>query len=137
MPIYREWFAAIESRKQQVLTYLDAAIAAGKTVAAYGASTTTTTLLYHFELTSRISFIVDDNALKQGLFSPGAHISVLPSTELATRKPDIVVILAWIYAEPIVNRNAEYIRNGGTFLVPLPVAKKIDARGASALDAKG
>jgi C-methyltransferase C-terminal domain len=134
MPIYLDWFAAIESRKQQVLAYLDAAILAGKTVAGYGASTTTTTLLYHFELTSRIAFIVDDNPLKQALFSPGAHIPVLPSEALATRKPDIVVILAWIYADPIINRNADYIRNGGTFLVPLPVAKKIDKQGSSALD---
>jgi SAM-dependent methyltransferase len=132
--VYLDWFAAIESRKQEVLAYLDAAILAGKTVAGYGASTTTTTLLYHFELTSRIAFIVDDNALKQGLFSPGAHIPVLPSDALATRKPDVVVILAWIYAEPIVARNAEYIRNGGTFLIPLPVAKTIDMQGASALD---
>jgi hypothetical protein len=134
--IYRDWFAAIESRKQQVVAYLDAAISAGKTVAAYGASTTTTTLLYHFELTTRLSFIVDDNTLKQGLFSPGAHIPVLPSAELAARKPDIVVILAWFYAEPIIHRNAEYIRNGGTFLVPLPVAKKIDMHGTTALDQK-
>jgi hypothetical protein len=58
----------------------------------------------------------------------------LPSAELATRKPDIVVILAWIYADPIINRNIEYIRNGGAFLVPLPVAKKVDKRGVSALD---
>jgi SAM-dependent methyltransferase len=132
--VYRDWFATIESRKQQVLAYLDAAILAGKTVAGYGASTTTTTLLYHFELTSRIAFIVDDNTLKQGLFSPGAHIPVLPSEELAARKPDIVVILAWIYAEPIVNRNAEFVRNGGTFLIPLPVAKRIDVHGTSPLN---
>jgi SAM-dependent methyltransferase len=128
--IYHDWFAAIEKHKQEVLSYLDAAILSGKTVAAYGASTTTTTLLYHFELTSRIAFIVDDNPLKQGLFSPGAHIPVLPSEELAARKPDIVVILAWIYADPILNRNAEYVRNGGTFLIPLPVPKTI---GVSAL----
>ena len=32
----------------------------------------------------------DDNALKQGVFSPGAHIPVLSSRELAVRKPDIV-----------------------------------------------
>jgi len=134
--VYRDWFAAIESRKQQVLAYLDAAILAGKTVAGYGASTTTTTLLYHFELTSRIAFIVDDNALKQGLFSPGAHIPVLPSEALAARKPDIVVILAWIYAEPIVTRNAEFVRNGGTFLIPLPEAKTIDMHGTSALKQK-
>jgi SAM-dependent methyltransferase len=124
-PIYRAWFEAIEARKRAVLAHLDAAIAAGKTIAAYGASTTTTTLLYHFELESRIAFIVDDNALKQGLFSPGAHIPVLPSTELAVRKPDIVVILAWIYAEPILTRNKAFIEAGGQFLAPLPEMKLI------------
>jgi C-methyltransferase C-terminal domain len=47
-----------------------------------------------------------------------------------------VVILAWIYAEPIVNRNAEFLHNGGTFLIPLPVAKTIDMHGAVALKNK-
>jgi hypothetical protein len=127
--IYRDWFAAIEQRKQAVLTYLDAALRAGKTVAGYGASTTTTTLLYHFELATRLAFIVDDNPLKQGRFSPGAHIPVLPSAELTARKPDVVVILAWIYAEPIVTRNAAFIEGGGTLLMPLPLPRTIDRSG--------
>jgi SAM-dependent methyltransferase len=118
--IYRDFFAAIESRKRETLAYLDDAIAVGKRVAAYGASTTTTTLLYHFELGSRIDFIVDDNPLKQGTYSPGLHIPVLASSELDVRKPDIIVILAWIYAEPIIKRNQAFIDAGGEFLIPLP-----------------
>jgi SAM-dependent methyltransferase len=118
--IYRDFFAAIEARKRDALAYLDGAIAAGKRIAAYGASTTTTTLLYHFELGSRIDFIVDDNPLKQGTFSPGLHIPVLNSSELYVRKPDIVVILAWIYAEPILKRNQAFTDAGGRFLIPLP-----------------
>lgn len=131
--IYRDWFDAIESRKRKVLNLLDHAIAEGKTIAAYGASTTTTTLLYHFELEKRISFIVDDNPLKQGRFSPGAHIPVLPSSELGTKRPDIVVILAWIYAEPILKRNQAYLETGGQFLVPLPEPQMIDRGGAGYL----
>ena len=131
--IYRDWFNAIESRKRKVLDLLDHAIAEGKTVAAYGASTTTTTLLYHFELEKRVSFIVDDNPLKQGRFSPGAHIPVLPSSELGTKRPDIVVILAWIYAEPILKRNQAYLEAGGQFLVPLPEPQTIDRGGTSLL----
>jgi hypothetical protein len=127
--IYRDWFEEIERCRRHVLAYLDKAIADGKLIAAYGASTTTTTLLYHFELENRVKFIVDDNALKQGLYSPGAHIPVLPSSELATKKPDIVVILAWIYAEPIVKRNQAYLEAGGRFLVPLPEPKVIDRSG--------
>jgi len=121
--IYKDFFRALEDRKRAVLDYLDKAIAAGKTVAAYGASTTTTTLLYHFELGPRIRFVVDDNPIKQGTFSPGWHIPVLSSSELSARRPDIVVILAWMYANEIIRRNSQYLAEGGEFLVPLPVMR--------------
>jgi len=131
--VYRDWFEAIEKAKRAVLSYLDKAIAEGKLVAAYGASTTTTTLLYHFELENRVKFIVDDNPLKHGRFSPGAHIPVLPSSELASRKPDVVVVLAWIYAEPILKRNQAYLDAGGRVLLPLPEPRIVDKAGTSPL----
>ena len=117
--IYRAFYRAIEMRKQAVLKYLDKAIAQGKTIAAYGASTTTTTLLYHFELQTRLKFIVDDNSLKYNLYSPGAHIPVYPSTQLYVLSPDIVVILAWQYASSILKKHERFMMSGGEFLVPL------------------
>jgi hypothetical protein len=118
--IYRAFYQAIEKRKQAVLEYLDKAIAQGKTVAAYGASTTTTTLLYHFELQTRLKFIVDDNPLKYNLFSPGAHIPVYSSDQLyVPPPPDIVVILAWQYAAAIMKRHTRFTEAGGKFLIPL------------------
>ncbi|KQZ01907.1 D-mycarose 3-C-methyltransferase [Pseudolabrys sp. Root1462] len=118
--VYRDFFDAIEARKVETLRIVDEVIAAGGVVAGYGASTTTTTLLYHFELEKRIKFIVDDNPIKQGMYSPGAHIPVLPSDVLKNMKPALVVILAWIYFEPIIKRNQSYLDQGGKFLVPLP-----------------
>ncbi|WP_316189831.1 class I SAM-dependent methyltransferase [Bradyrhizobium sp. SZCCHNS1054] len=129
--IYRDWFVAIEHRKRSALAYLDSAIGDGKLIAAYGASTTTTTLLYHFELEGRIKFIVDDNPGKHGSFSPGAHIPVLPPDELATRKPDVVVILAWIYAEQILERNQAHLHSGIKFLIPLPTPRIVDMQGST------
>jgi C-methyltransferase C-terminal domain/Putative zinc binding domain/Methyltransferase domain len=123
--IYHDWFKKIETRKRETLAYVDAALAAGKTVVGYGASTTTTTLLYHFELEKRLSYIVDDNPLKQGMYSPSAHLPVLPSAALMEKKPDVVVVLAWIYAEPILKRNAAFIEAGGVFLLPLPDMKLV------------
>ena len=121
--IYREYYKAIEQRKQATLGYLSRAKADGKKIAAYGASTTTTTLLYHFELGTYVDFIADDNPIKHYLYSPGFHIPVLPSSELYVRKPDIVVILAWIYAEPIIRRHEKFTQQGGKFLIPLPDLK--------------
>lgn len=124
---YRIFFDEIEKRKQATLDILRQAAAQGQTIAAYGASTTTTTLLYHFEMESLVSFIVDDNPVKHGLYSPCAHIPVFPSSILMERKPDIVVILAWIYAEPIITRNRSYLEAGGKFLLPLPEVKLVGA----------
>jgi SAM-dependent methyltransferase len=121
--LYRKFYRDIEARKQAVLARVDSEIAAGRTVAGYGASTTTTTLLYHFELGPRLQFIVDDNPLKQGAFSPGYHLPVLPSSELYARRPALVVILAWVYAEPIIARHRRFLDEGGCFLVPLPTMR--------------
>ena len=43
----------------------------------YGASHSTTILIHQFGLNKFLDFIVDDNKIKQGLFSPGFHIPVL------------------------------------------------------------
>jgi len=123
--IYREFYDEIERRKQATLQYVDAALASGKSVAAYGASTTTTTLLYHFELGHRLGFIVDDNPAKQGLYSPGYHLPVYDSSQLLERRPDVVVIAAWMYADTIIKRNQEFLERGGRFLVPLPELKMV------------
>ena len=121
--IYRDFYQAIQERKHKVLNYLDEAIAQNKTVAAYGASTTTTTLLYHFELEERLKFIIDDNPIKEGMFSPGAHIPVYASPALYTHKPDIVIILAWQYADVIISKHERFTQAGGKFMIPLPDMK--------------
>lgn len=98
--------------------------AEGKSVAAFGAPAKATTLMYHFGIGPEIiDFIVDDSPLKQGLFSPGMHIPVLPSQAIYDRKPDYVVILAWNFAAPIMDKHAAYRQGGGRFIVPLPTVE--------------
>ena len=92
----------------------------GHTVAGYGASVGVTTLLYYFEMGNALSFLVDDNPVRHGRFTPGNHIPVLPSDALYDRKPDDVLLLAWRYADPIMNRHEAYRRSGGRFILPLP-----------------
>ena len=77
--------------------------------------------MYHFGLTKElIDFIVDDNPLKQGLFSPGLHIPVEDPGLLYSEKPDYVFILAWNFAPSIMSKHAAFSRGGGRFIVPLP-----------------
>ena len=98
----------------------------GKRIAGYGAPAKLTTLMYEFGLDGgSIDFIVDDSEWKQGRFTPGTHIPVLPSSALRGRQPDWCVIFAWNFADAIVKKNADYMAAGGHFLVPLPKLQEI------------
>ena len=95
--------------------------AKGKSIAAYGATAKATTLMYHFGLDgSVLDYIVDDNALKQGLFTPGLHIPVYAPDVLYQEKPDYVLVLAWNFATSIIKKHRHYAGDRSRFILPLP-----------------
>jgi hypothetical protein len=124
---FHNFAAKIDGLKVQTRRLLDEAKARGEKIAGFGASITVTTLIYHFDLGGYFDYLVDDNPVKQGRFSPGLHLPVLPAEVLCERKPDLAVILAWRYFEPIISKQKRYLEQGGTFVVPVPELKVIRA----------
>jgi hypothetical protein len=122
---FRKFAARIDAEKELVHRMLSDDVGSGAMVAGYGASATVTTLIHHFGLGERLSFIVDDNPARQGLYSPGHHIPVLPPRALLERKPDCVAILAWRFADAIMQKHQAYLQQGGRFLIPLPEARLV------------
>jgi SAM-dependent methyltransferase len=120
---FRAFNQRIDEAKRELVTMLKDLKRQGKTLAGFGASPTTTTLIYHYGITDLFEFLCDDNPQRQSLFSPGKHIPVLPPQALYDRKPDYLVILAWRYAEPIIAKLGRYKEQGGRFIVPLPEVK--------------
>ena len=74
---------------------------------------------------NELRYIYDDFEVKQGLYSPGHHIPVLPSQEIYNRRPDYIVVIAWRYYEKIISKHQDFIKHGGKFIVPLPELKII------------
>ena len=99
----------------------------GKSIAGFGAPTKATTLMAHFKLDENIlDFIVDDNPLKQGLYTPITHIPVLSAETLYERRPDYVLILAWNFAEPIMEMHKRYSQEIGQFILPMPLPQIVE-----------
>jgi hypothetical protein len=95
--------------------------AEGFTIAAYGAPAKGNTLLNYCGIdTGLLDFAVDKNPLKVGMFTPGAHLPVLPVSALLDRKPDYVLILAWNFADEIIAQQQAFRDNGGHFIIPIP-----------------
>jgi len=93
----------------------------GKKIAGFGAPTKATTLMNHFEINEEIlDFIVDENPLKQGLYTPISHIPILPADQIYEKKPDYVLILAWNFSDQIISSHKKYEDEGGKFIIPMP-----------------
>jgi SAM-dependent methyltransferase len=93
----------------------------GKRVVGYGAPAKGNTLLAFLELgPETIEYIADRSPLKQGRYTPNAPIPVVSPERLVQDRPDYVLLLAWNFADEILEQQAEYRNLGGRFIVPVP-----------------
>jgi SAM-dependent methyltransferase len=93
----------------------------GAYIVGYGSSARSSTLLNFCKLDSNtIKGIADQNPLKQGLFAAGTHIPIESVEKIMAAKPDIVVILAWNFADEIIDILKETFHYAGRILLPLP-----------------
>jgi 2-polyprenyl-3-methyl-5-hydroxy-6-metoxy-1,4-benzoquinol methylase len=123
--VYRSCQHKMETLKTELHSTLADLRKQNQVIAGYGASVGVTTLLFQFDLGKQLDFLVDDNPVRHGLFSPGHHLPVLPSQALYDRKAGSVVVLAWAYLDPIRKRHQDFSKNGGRFVVPLPEVRVI------------
>jgi SAM-dependent methyltransferase len=100
----------------------------GRRLAAYGAPAKATVLLNACGIgTDLLEFTVDRSPHKQGRLIPGVRVPIRPVEDLVREMPDFTLLLPWNLAEEIVAQQADYLRKGGAFIVPVPTPRIIDA----------
>lgn len=99
----------------------------GKRLAGYGAPAKGNTLLNYYGIgPDLLEFLADRNSLKQGLYSPGMKIPVVPPDRILETMPDYLLILAWNFGDEIIEQQAEYKRRGGRFILPIPEPRIVE-----------
>ena len=92
-----------------------------KKIVGYGAAAKGNILTNYFNIGPKIlDYIVDSTPYKQGLFTPGKHIPVYRENRLAIDKPDYALILAWNFADEIIEKEKTFRKLGGKFIIPIP-----------------
>lgn len=123
---YHDFAKEIQKNKIALLRLLGRLKVDGKQIAAYGAPAKGNTLLNFFSIgTETLDYVVDDSKWKQGLFTPGKRILVVPSEHMYVDKTDYMLILAWNFAESIINNHKKFKETGGKFIIPVPIPKII------------
>ena len=118
---YRGFNEQVKATKRKLLSFLIDAKQRGKKVVGYGAPGKGNTLLNFCGIrTDFLDFTVDANPYKQGKFTPGTRIPILPPEAIREARPDYVLILPWNLKGEI-SKAASYISQwGGRFVVPIP-----------------
>lgn len=130
---YREFVERIEHNKHRLRDLLGQLKRQGKRIAGYGAPAKATTLLSIFGIgADTLDFVVDDDrTFKQGRYMPSLHIPIVSPEYLyrpldpARGTPDYCLILAWNFAEPIMQKHVRFTSGGGRFIVPVPEPRVI------------
>lgn len=123
--IYKQFAAEVNDTKKRFTELVHQLRKQGETISGYGVPAKASTILNFYGLgKNELSFMVDDNPLKQGYLTPGTKIPILPSQHLFEHPTHIVVIFAWNFAREILGKIGHLKNKGVRFLIPLKNAKK-------------
>jgi hypothetical protein len=118
---FREFEDRVFRHRADLVRLLKALEADGKKVLGYGASTKGNVALQFCGVTTKeLSAIAEVNPEKFGRVTPGTHIPIVSEAEAKAMRPDYFLVLPWHFKEGILQREQEYIAQGGKFIFPFP-----------------
>jgi hypothetical protein len=118
---FREFEDRVFRHRADLVRLLKALAADGKRVLGYGASTKgNVTLQFCGVTTDEMAAIAEVNPEKFGRVTPGTNIPIVSEAEAKAMKPDYFLVLPWHFKEGILQREQEYIAQGGKFIFPFP-----------------
>ena len=118
---YLEFAERAFKHKKNLVDLINALVKDGKKIFGYGASTKGNVLLQFCNLTSKqIPYIAEVNEEKFGSYTPGSNIPIISEKEAKDMNPDYFLVLPWHFKNNILEREKEFLANGGKFIFPLP-----------------
>ena len=124
--VFTTFTGKVASQRTALRALLGDLRSTGKRLAGYGATAKGNTMLNYCGVgTETLAFIADTTPYKLGLLTPGTHIPVRPESAIDEQGIEILLLLAWNYADAIVARMTGYTGRGGRFIHPIPLPRML------------
>ncbi len=122
----KKFASEVEKNRKELVSLLFSLRAKGKKIAAVGAPAKGMTLLNYCHIDKNLlDFATEKSKLKIGRYTPGMHFSLVSDDELIKQHVDYALLLAWNFADEIIDNLKEYRAQGGKFIIPIPKPKII------------
>ena len=97
-----------------------------KKIISYGATYKSTTVFNYCKIdTNYFHYVTDTTKNKQGKFTPGTHIPILPPEKGFNESVDFAYLGAWNFKKEIMKKQKKYVKRGGKFITHVPQVKII------------
>jgi len=119
----------VENHRERLREFIIHQKALNRGICGYGASTKGNVILQYCGLsTEHITAIAEVNDKKFGAYTPKTHIPILSEEEIRAQRPDYLLVLPWHFRQGIIERERDYLKNGGKLLFPLPEIQVVSMR---------
>jgi len=123
---YQEFASRIDSNKKQIIDFLKQEKSKGKTIGLCGASTRGNTALQYFGITPDLVIAASEaNPDKWGKKTVGTLIPIVSIEEMEKINPDYQLVMIWHLFEGLRNKEKDFMKKGGKFILPLPEFKVV------------
>lgn len=118
---YLDFFRRIDENKKKCIDFIKAEVAKGKSIWVYGASTKGNTILQYYGLDNTlIEAAAERSPEKWGKYTIGTMIPIVSEEEARKSQPDYFLVLPYAFFNEFYEREKEWRKKGGKFIVPLP-----------------
>lgn len=128
---WRQWYQNAARDRQKIQDFVRKVFVEQKNVWVYGASTKGNVLLQWWGFDSiLINGAADKSPEKWGKLTVGTGIPIMNEEFMRAQNPDYLLVLPYAFINEFVEREAEWLKRGGVFIIPLPVPMLIGTGGA-------
>lgn len=119
--VWEEFNTRVYRHRDELRAKISDYVENGLTVFGYGASTKGNVILQFCNISPELMpVILERDANKFGLLTPGTQIPIVSEEEGRGMRPDVLVVFPWHFKSEIIKRENDFLMGGGTLLFPLP-----------------